>query len=263
MFLQVQKNTFKKTYHVSATHLNKISTRAPRGVDKEKTKEQTAKLIEELDELQNLLYAESKHSVLVIIQGMDASGKDGLIRDVFGKLNPQGVMVTSFKAPTHLELAHDFLWRAHQHAPAKGAIQIFNRSHYEDILVTRVHKLCDDQTAKQRMKAINDFEALLSTHNHTHILKFYLHISHEEQQERLKERVHDPKKQWKYNKKDLAESKFWDSYMKMYEDCFDNCKDVPWQIIPADQKWYKDHLVASGLLKLLKSLKMQYPRIKK
>jgi PPK2 family polyphosphate:nucleotide phosphotransferase len=248
---------------VPAIRLDKISTRAPKGVDKEKTKEKTLKIIEELDDLQNLLYAESKHSVLIVLQGMDASGKDGLIRDVFGKLNIQGVAATSFKAPTELELSHDFLWRIHQHAPARGAMQVFNRSHYEDILVTRVHKWCNDKAAKERMKAINDFEELLAVHNNTHILKFYLHISPEEQRSRLDERIHDPKKQWKYNEKDQEESQLWDLYRKMYEDCFEHCNKIPWNIIPADQNWYKEWLVASTLHKLLTGLKMQFPGIKK
>src|SRR5437870_1392480 len=184
--------------------LSDINTRAPKELDKKETKERSEKLIEELSELQNLLYAENKHSVLVVIQGMDGSGKDGLIRNVFGKLNPQGVTVRSYKAPTGEELSHDFLWRIHSHAPARGMIQIFNRSHYEDILVTRVHKWCDDDTAKKRMKAINDWEDLLTQHNNTHILKFYLHVSPEEQQERLQERLKDPTKMWKYNDNDFA-----------------------------------------------------------
>lgn len=243
--------------------LHKISTRAPKGLNKDKTKEKTAKLLDELDELQNLLYAQSKYSVLVIIQGMDASGKDGTIRAVFGKLNPQGVIVSSFKAPTPEELSHDFLWRIHEHAPAKGMIQVFNRSHYEDILVTRVHKWCNDKLAKERMKAINDFEELLTRHNATHILKFYLHMSPEEQQIRLQERIKDPKKQWKYNENDFEEAKIWKLYMKMYEDCFQYCHKIPWSIIPSDQHWYKEYLVASALHKLLKGLNMQYPGLKK
>src|SRR5438270_285304 len=144
--------------------LSDISTKAPKDLDKEKTKIKTAHLIKKLDELQNLLYTEYKHSVLVVLQGMDASGKDGTIRNVFGNLNPQGVMVQSFKVPTALELSHDFLWRIHQNAPAKGMIQIFNRSHYEDVIVTRVHKLISDEKAYKRMKAINDFEEMLVEH---------------------------------------------------------------------------------------------------
>jgi len=243
--------------------LKEISTRAPKELNKEETKEKTQKILEELDELQNLLYAESKHSVLVVIQGMDASGKDGLIRNVFGSMNPQGVTVKSFKAPTTEELNHDFLWRVHSCAPPKGMIQLFNRSHYEDILVTRVHKWCDDETAKNRMKAINDFEQMLQDHNNTSILKFYLHISPEEQKLRLEERIHDPAKQWKYNAKDFEESKLWNEYMRVYEDCFEECNRVPWNIIPSDQNWFKEFTIAKALRDLLRSLDMFYPGLKK
>lgn len=243
--------------------LSEISTRAPKEFDKSETKEKTAAIIKELDELQNLLYAEGKHSVLVIIQGMDASGKDGVIRNVMGNMNPQGVTVKSYKAPTAEELSHDFLWRIHHHAPQKGMIQVFNRSHYEDILITRVHKWCDDETAKKRMNAINDFEQLLLTHNNTHILKFYLHVSPEEQQERLTERVSDPSKMWKYNEKDFDEAKLWDIYMEMYEDCFNNCNNPEWTIVPADQNWYKEYTIATKLIDLLKSLDMKFPGLKK
>lgn len=243
--------------------LSRISTRAPKNLSKEKTKAATSRILDELDELQNLLFAEGKHSVLVVIQGMDASGKDGAIRNVFGRLNPQGVRAYSFKVPTALELSHDFLWRVHQQAPPKGMIQIFNRSHYEDILVTRVHKWCDDQLAKARMKAINDFEELLQRHSNTHILKFYLHVSPEEQQQRLQERIKDPEKQWKYNERDFEEAKLWKVYMKMYQECFRFCNKVPWTIVPADQNWYKEHLIATKLHQVLSSLKMQYPGLKK
>lgn len=244
-------------------HLSKIATRAPKSFDKQKTQEKTEKLIGELDELQNLLYAESKHAVLIVIQGMDAAGKDGLIRDVFGKMNPQGVRVSSFKEPTERELSHDFLWRIHLEAPPKGVIQVFNRSHYEDILVTRVHKFCSDQLAHERMKAINDFESLLTKHNNTQILKFYLHVSQEEQLSRLQERISNPRKQWKYNEKDFDESGLWKLYRKMYEDCFKKCDKVPWHIIPSDQNWYKNYLIAQKLHDTLAGLKMQYPGLKK
>lgn len=243
--------------------LSELSTRAPEDLDKKEIKQKLKKILIEMDELQNLLYAEHKHSVLVVIQGMDGSGKDGVIRNIFGELNPQGVTVKSYKAPTEEELAHDFLWRIHAASPGKGMIQIFNRSHYEDILVTRVHKWCDDKTAEKRMKAINDFELLLQEHNHTHILKYYLHISPEEQQERLKERLQEPSKMWKYNEKDLDEAKLWDDYMAVYEDCFENCNNIPWTIVPADQNWYKEYIIASQLFDLLKSLDMNYPGLKK
>lgn len=243
--------------------LKDISTRAPKDFDKHVTKEKTLKILDELDELQNLLFAENQHSVLVVIQGMDASGKDGVVRNVFTAMNPQGVRVKSFKAPTAEELSHDFLWRIHSNAPAKGMIQIFNRSHYEDILITRVHKWCDDNTAKKRMKAINDFEELLFLHNNTQILKFYLHVSPEKQRERLNERIKSPAKMWKYNANDFEEAKLWDIYMRMYEDCFENCNLIRWTIVPSDQNWYKEYIIASALKDTLTELKMQYPGLKK
>lgn len=243
--------------------LKDISTRAPEKVDKQKTKKELQQILKDLDELQNLLYAEGKHSLLIIIQGMDAAGKDGLTRDVFTSMNPQGVNVISYKEPTKEELSHDFLWRIHQRVPAKGMIHIFNRSHYEDILVTRVHHLTDEDTIKKRMSAINDFERLLTTHNNTHILKFYLHVSHEEQLKRLEERLSEPHKMWKYNADDFNESRLWDKYMQYYEDAFEQCNEIPWHIIPADQNWYKSYLVAGTLRRTLKELNMKYPGMKK
>jgi len=243
--------------------LKEISTRAPKDFEKDATKKKTSDIVNKLDDLQNLLFAESKHSVLIVLQGQDGSGKDGVIRNVFGNLNPQGVTVRSYKAPTAEELSHDFLWRIHHAAPAKGMIQIFNRSHYEDILITRVHGWCDDETAKKRMKAINDFERLLEDHNNTHILKFYLHISAEEQHERLMERMKDPAKMWKYSDKDFEEAKLWNDYRDAYEDCFENCNKVPWTIVASDQNWYKEFIIANALYDLLKSLDMKYPGLKK
>ena len=244
-------------------NLAELSTRAPKEIGKEATKKETFKILDELDDLQNLLFAESKHAVLIVLQAMDAGGKDGLIRDVFGNMNPQGVSVKSFKAPTDEELSHDFLWRIHKHTPQTGMIKVFNRSHYEDILITRVKGWCDDETAKKRMSAINDFEKLLTNHNNTTILKFYLHISPEEQQERLKERIQNPAKQWKYNANDFEEAKSWDKYMSAYEDAFENCNEIPWDIIPADQNWYKEYLVAVKLHETLTDFKMKYPGMKK
>jgi PPK2 family polyphosphate:nucleotide phosphotransferase len=243
--------------------LSEIDTRAPKDLNKAETKEKTAEILLEISELQNLLYASSAYAFLVVLQGMDASGKDGAIRKVFSTVNPQGIMVKSFKVPTELELSHDFLWRIHLHTPSKGMMQVFNRSHYEDILVTRVHKWCDDQTAEKRMKAINDFEQLLKDHNKTVILKFYMHVSHEEQLARLRERIKDPTKQWKYNENDFSESALWDEYMKYYEECFEHCDKIPWNIVPADQNWYKEYIIAKKIRDTLKSLDMQYPGIKK
>ncbi len=243
-------------------NLSKISTHAPKGLDKDDTKEKMGSILEELDELQNLLYANGKNAVLVIIQGMDASGKDGAVKNVFGTLNPLGVVAKSFKAPTEEELAHDFLWRIHSHAPAKGMIQVFNRSQYEDVLITRVHKWIDDETAHKRMKAINNFEKLLQEHNDTLILKFYLHISQEKQTERLNERLTDKRKHWKANPNDFKEAKLWDDYMKAYEDCFEQCNAIPWIIVPADQNWYKEYTIATVLLENLQKLDMKYPALK-
>lgn len=248
---------------MSSVRLSKISTRAPKKFDKDATKLETERIVHELDELQNLLYAEAKHAILLVIQGMDASGKDGLVRDVLSQLNPQGVMVHSFKVPTEEDLKHDFLWRVHRHCPEKGMIQVFNRSHYEDILVTRVHGQCSDKLARQRMRAINDFEDMLVKHNSTQIIKIYLHISPEEQQVRLQERIDDPRKQWKHNESDSEDALLWKEYRKAYEDCFEHCSKVPWLIVPADQNWYKDYVVAKELHRVLKGLDMRYPMLKK
>ncbi len=243
--------------------LSEIKTRAPQNADKDEYKKKTIALLQELDELQNLLYAESRHALLVVIQGMDASGKDGLIKDVFGSMNPQGVQVKSFKVPTEEENAHDFLWRVHSQTPARGMIKVFNRSHYEDILVTRVHGLCNDERALERAQAINNFEQLLQVHGNTTILKLYLHVSQKEQMERLKERIEIPRKMWKYNANDFKEAERWDAYRQYYEFAINYCNKVPWHVIPADQNWYKSFLVAELLHKTLSSLKMKYPGLKK
>jgi PPK2 family polyphosphate:nucleotide phosphotransferase len=241
--------------------LQQLDTKAPVQFEKMATKEQTQRLLAELDVLQNLLYAENKHAVLVILQGLDASGKDGAIKKVFGGLNPQGLRVQSFKVPTELELSHDFLWRIHQHTPPKGYIQLFNRSHYEDVLVTRVHGWCSDELAIKRFKAINDFEQMLAEQNNTVIFKFYLHVSEEEQQQRFRERVEDPAKHWKYNKRDAEEAKLRDKYLQMYQDVFDHCNVIPWTIVPADQNWYKEHLIVTEVVAGLRKLNMQYPEL--
>lgn len=241
-------------------NLHELDTKAPKHLEKEKVKEETAALKKELDVLQNLLYAENKHAVLVVVQGMDASGKDGAIKKVFGGLNPQGLGVQSFKVPTELEASHDFLWRIHQHAPPKGYIQLFNRSHYEDVLVTRVHGWCTDEQAHQRFEAINNFEHLLTVHNKTLIFKFYLHISAEEQQERFAERLTDPAKFWKYNKRDSEEAALRPRYLQMYEDVFRHCNTVPWHIVPADNNWYKENYIARTVVEGLKGLNMKYPQ---
>jgi PPK2 family polyphosphate:nucleotide phosphotransferase len=240
--------------------LTEIATKAPKDFDKKQTREETEKLVVKLDRLQRLLYAESKHAVLVILQGMDASGKDGAIDKVFSRLNPQGIFVKAYKVPTEEEKKHDFLWRVHPHAPTKGIFQIFNRSHYEDVVTTRVHGLCDEKTAQHRFKAINAFEELLARDNGTQVFKFYLHISPEEQQERIEERLTDVTKRWKYNENDLKEAKLWDKYIRIYDEAFENCKVIPWVIVPSDQNWYKEYIITKTIVDALEKLDMKYPQ---
>lgn len=247
---------------MSKVSLKKIDTCAPKKLGKEHTKKETQKLKFRLEELQNLLFAESKHAILVILQGMDAAGKDGAVKNVFEVVNPMGCRVYSFKQPTELETKHDFLWRVHQHTPEKGVIQIFNRSHYEDVLIQRVHKWIDEKTVKQRFDHINNFEKLL-IESGVVVLKFYLHISPEEQLKRLKERMSDKTKMWKYNEDDLKEREHWAEYMKAYEDVFNHCSAVKWNIIPADQNWYKEYLIASKVVEALEGLNMKFPGLKK
>ncbi len=218
------------------------------GLKRAEGEEKTAGLIEELVELQELLYAARRQSVLVVLQGRDTSGKDGTIRNVFGPLDSQGCAVASFKVPTEEELAHDFLWRVHARTPPIGQIQIFNRSHYEDVLVARVHELAPEEVWRERYEHINAFERLLADSS-TIILKFYLHISKEEQEERLREREEDPTKSWKLSVGDWKEREHWDAYTAAYEDALNRCatKHAPWFIVPADKKWFRNLAVAEAL----------------
>lgn len=218
------------------------------------------KLNDELEELQELLYAEGKHKVLIVIQAMDTGGKDGTIRHVFDGVNPCGVRVASFKNPTPEELAHDYLWRVHKQTPKNGEIVIFNRSHYEDVLVVRVHSLVPKEVWSRRYEHINNFERMLADEGTT-ILKFFLHISKEEQKERLQERLDDPTKHWKFSVGDLAERKRWDDYMKAYDDMLEktSTKWAPWYIVPADKKWYRNLVITSTILEALKDLDMKPP----
>jgi PPK2 family polyphosphate:nucleotide phosphotransferase len=226
----------------------------------EDVEEETQALRAELGTLQNLLYAENRRSVLVVLQGMDTSGKDGTIRHVMGALTPLGVEVKAFKVPHEEELAHDFLWRVHHAAPRRGYIGIFNRSHYEDVLVVRVHDLVPRKVWKARYDQINDFEKIL-VKNKTIILKFFLHISKAEQKERLEERLQDPTRFWKFSMKDVEERRYWSAYRKAYEDCLSLCstKWAPWYIVPANKKWYRNLVVARVVVETLRALKMDYP----
>jgi PPK2 family polyphosphate:nucleotide phosphotransferase len=228
---------------------------------KKAAKEKLIKLNQELEMLQELLYAEHKHKVLIVIQAMDTGGKDGVIRSVFDGVNPSGVRVASFKGPTTIELEHDYLWRIHKHTPAKGEIVIFNRSHYEDVLVVRVHDIVDESIWKKRYQQINDFEKLLYEEG-TLILKFYLHISKDEQKERLQERIDIPSKNWKFSSGDLQERNYWNAYMKAFEAVLEKTSTVhaPWYLIPANRNWYRDLVISTILVEKLKSLNMQYPK---
>ncbi len=217
-------------------------------------------LRQELDSLQGLLYAEHKHKVLVILQAMDTAGKDGTIRAVFDGVNPQGVRVASFKVPTPAELNHDYLWRIHSQAPEKGELVVFNRSHYEQVLVVRVHKLEPEEAWQKHYAQINDFERLLAEEG-TIILKFYLHIDKDEQKKRLLDRLDDPTKNWKFSSSDLPERKLWSDYMLAYQDALNltSTEVAPWYVVPANANWYRNLVVASVLVNALKKLDMQYP----
>lgn len=226
----------------------------------EEAKEALQKQLDALSRLQNLLYAESRRALLIVLQGIDTSGKDGTIRHVMSGLSPQGVQVKSFKAPTEEELAHDFLWRVHKEVPRHGFIGIFNRSHYEDVLVVRVHELVPRKVWKTRYDQINQFEKLL-VKNNVVILKFFLHISKGEQKLRLEQRLADPTRYWKFSTQDLTERKFWPAYRKAYEEALTRCstKWAPWHLVPANQKWYRNLVVAKSIVETLGDLDMHYP----
>ncbi len=219
-------------------------------------------LRQRLCELQELLYAEHKRSILLVFQAMDTGGKDGLIENLLTGVNPAGVEIANFKAPSTEELNHDFLWRIHAQTPKRGLIGVFNRSHYEDVLITRVHGLIDDDTAKQRFEAINNFEQLL-TRNGTRVLKFFLHISKEEQAERLQARLDDPTKNWKFDPNDLKERAYWNDYQKVYEDALRHCSpdDAPWFVVPANHKWVRDLAIAQIVVAVLEEMNPQPPKV--
>jgi PPK2 family polyphosphate:nucleotide phosphotransferase len=213
-----------------------------------------------LEALQELLFAEGKHKILIVLQAMDSGGKDGTIRHVFDGTNPQGVKVANFKKPTDQELAHDYLWRVHRHTPGSGEIVIFNRSHYEDVLVVRVHNLVPPEVWARRYDHINNFEQMLVDEGTT-ILKFYLHISKEEQKERLQARLDEPHKLWKFAKGDLAERERWDEYMEAFEAALSKTSTdaAPWYVIPANRKWYRNLVISRILVETLEKLDMHYP----
>jgi PPK2 family polyphosphate:nucleotide phosphotransferase len=242
--------------------LDKIDPGSTAGApgDKAKTVAALAPLGEKLAGLHDRLWAEARRSLLVVLQGMDGGGKDGTIRHVFGALAPQATKVTAFKVPNEAERAHDFLWRVHLATPAHGEIGIFNRSHYEDVLVARVHKLVAEDVWRARYGLVKGFEKLLA-HGGTTVVKLFLHISKDEQRKRLEERLHDPTKRWKFRAGDLEERKLWDDYRKAYEDAIEatSTEQAPWYVIPADHKWYRNWAATRILVSTLEAMDPQYP----
>ncbi len=228
--------------------------------DKDQAKPAIKKNLQRLIELQEMLYASATHSVLIVLQAMDAGGKDGAIDHVFSGVNPQGCNVTSFKVPTHLELAHDYLWRYHLACPRKGMMEIFNRSHYESVLVERVHKIVPKEVWSRRYQQINDFERMLTAEN-TLILKFFLHISKAQQRRRLEARLEDKTKHWKFNPLDLAERKRWDDYVEAFEDALRYCstEEAPWYVVPSDHKWFRNWVLSDTIARALEKLNLKYP----
>ncbi|MDA4118202.1 MAG: polyphosphate kinase 2 family protein [Thaumarchaeota archaeon] len=227
---------------------------------KEDALKESKKLLRRLEELQEILYAEHKRKVLIVLQALDTGGKDGTIRRVFEGVNPQGVRVAHFGVPTPEELDHDFLWREHAQVPQAGEIVIFNRSHYEGVLVVRVHKLIAKDVWKARYQEINDFERMLCEEG-TAIMKFYLHIGKDEQRKRLQDRLADPTKRWKFSSKDLPEREFWSEYMKAYEDALEKTSTewAPWYVVPANHNWFRDVIVSKAIVRKLEEMNMHYP----
>jgi PPK2 family polyphosphate:nucleotide phosphotransferase len=228
--------------------------------DKNSATEKTKKCMKDLISLQDKLYAQAQQSILIVFQAMDGGGKDGAINQVFSGVNPQGCTVTSFKTPSHTELAHDYLWRIHANTPAKGMIGIFNRSHYESVLIERVKKIAPEDVWSRRYDHINAFEKLLSDEGTT-ILKFFLNISWDEQKRRMEKRLADPHKNWKFDPEDLKNRDRWDDYMAAYEDAIRKCstKHAPWYVVPADHKWFRNWVISDLLVRTLEKMNLKYP----
>lgn len=240
--------------------LSQLETHYSGKIKKKQGQAKLLKLRKEFKDLQELLYAENKHQILVVLQGIDTAGKDGTIRYVFGDVNPQGTYVVNFKVPTRNELAHDYLWRIHQHTPGRGEIAIFNRSHYEDVLVVRVHNLVPEDVWKKRYHQINEFERTLVDEGAT-ILKFFLSISKEEQAKRFLARLDRPNKRWKFNPSDLQEREHWDDYKLASEAMLNKTSTpwAPWYVVPSDRKWYRNLVIATVIVEKLNSLNMRFP----
>lgn len=244
--------------------LSDDEARPPKGLAKgDELEAKLDKVLERLGELQQVFYADGRHALLIVLQGRDASGKDGVLRTVIGACNPAGVRIIGFKAPTSVELAHDYLWRIHHVVPERGTMGIFNRSHYEDVLPVRVHNLVPESVWSKRYDQINSFEKMLSE-NRVVILKFFLHVSREEQKERLIERVEDPTKNWKFNAGDLDERKLWNEYTAAYRDALVKCSTewAPWYVVPADKNKARNYLIARRIVETLEGLKLEFPKPK-
>lgn len=241
--------------------LTEITTKAPEDLKKKDVIEQTGEIVEKIGELSKLFQAAHDKALLIVLQGMDASGKDGTSREVFKFVSPTIVHGISFKKPTEEEMDHDFLWRVHQHTPGKGMIKVFNRSHYEDVLIQRVQGWITEEKVNDRFVAINYFENNLVRDNHTTVLKFFLNISREIQKEKLQERIDDPQKNWKHNPDDWKQAEKWDEYQKCYEEVL-NRSEIPWVIVPSDQTWYRNFVVAQKVLETLMSFKQTFPLLK-
>ena len=241
--------------------LNNIDSSPPNHLKKKEIKRELKQLKEKMIAFQKKMNAQGKYSLLLVFQGMDASGKDGATRRVLEGVNPSGIKVKSYKKPTDEEFAHDFLWRVHQHTPAKGMIQVFNRSHYEDILVPSVMGYIPKEEIEKRYELINSFEKLLEL-NGTKVLKFYLHVSKEEQLVRLQERIDNPEKHFKHKDGDWETRENWDSYMGVYQSLFDKCNDIPWHIIPSDENWYKTKLITEKIIAAFESMDLEWPELK-
>jgi PPK2 family polyphosphate:nucleotide phosphotransferase len=242
--------------------LGDYDTDCTAGLTQDEAKERLQDLSHELGDLQDMLFAAGQNAVLIVLQGIDTSGKDGTIRHVMSEVNPQGCRVESFKVPTEEELAHDFLWRVHRVVPRRGMMTIFNRSHYEDVVVVRVHNLVPTKMWKQRYEHINNFEQLL-VESGTIVLKFFLHISREEQKERLKERERETEKAWKLSAGDWREREHWDEYMQAYEDALSRCstRHAPWHIVPADKKWFRNLAIAEAIVQTLRPYRDDWERL--
>src|SRR5574343_343569 len=233
----------------------------PGGISESAAIKATVNIAQKIRALQYRLYAENRQGLLIVLQGLDAAGKDGTIRHVLGMMNPQGCTVTGFKQPTPIEARHDFLWRIHPHAPARGEVAIFNRSHYDDVLVARVHQLCPKRQLALRYDQINQFESLLATQNNTRVIKFFLHISREEQLTRFAARLDDPAKNWKISTADYTERQYWDVYREAYAQVLKqtSTQSAPWFVIPSDHKWYRNYAVASVVLETLEAMAPRIP----